>query len=325
MDGAILEGVVQPLTLAGAVAQSLEPAADCGATAGLPHAEAGAEGGAATGTTDVGGITAAAGVVADTVECEWVLEEECRELERVGVPVMGIIGATATPGSGAGTTIAGLAGGAALASATAWPLVRRPDERCDALPAIERKPPLLATLQLNDKVRLSPAIEPVPDRSVKFIRMFRTESVKVQRWPEPNNNPALPERLAVRVQLSPRSFVTCTLTSVCEPCPICKRSRVVRSSVIAMGEVTETVVFDATEKPPAKGPGPRLCAAAPLASTSAESPKHACPHVGRLIFCMVSSRRRKIKRHSLTHRVAAHGVEVNARVRDRRHGYIHAA
>lgn len=42
-------------------------------------------------------------------------------------------------------------------------------------------PPSLATFQLKDNERLSPEIDPLPDRSVKFIRILRTESVKVHR------------------------------------------------------------------------------------------------------------------------------------------------
>ena len=154
--------------------------------------------------------------------------------------------------------------GAAL-SAIALPPVRLPEERCEALPETDMNPPLLATLQLNDSESRSPEMEPDPDRRVKFIRMFRTESVKVQRWPDPNERLLSPDRLAVRVQCSPRSLVTRTLRSVREPWLISRRSRVVRSSVMAIGDVTDTVVFDATEKLPANGPGPRPCAAAALA------------------------------------------------------------
>jgi len=148
------------------------------------------------------------------------------------------------------------AGGASL-SAIALPPVRLPEECCEALPETERKPPLLATLQLKEREMRLPEMDPEPDRRVKFIRMLRTESVKVQRCPEPTASPEEPERLAVRVQCSPRSFVTRRLMSERDPWLISRRSRVVRSSVIAIGEVTATVVLDVSEKVPANGPGPR--------------------------------------------------------------------
>lgn len=142
-------------------------------------------------------------------------------------------------------------------SAIALPPVRLPEECCEAVPATERKPPLLATLQLNEREMRLPEMDPEPDRRVKFIRMLRTESVKVQRCPEPNDRPDEPERSAVRVQRSPRSLVTRRLMSEREPWLISRRSRVVRSSVIAIGEVTDTVVLEVSEKDPANGPGPR--------------------------------------------------------------------
>lgn len=65
-------------------------------------------------------------------------------------------------------------------SAIALPPVRLPEECCEAVPETERKPPLLATLQLKEREMRLPEMDPEPDRRVKFIRMLRTESVKVQ-------------------------------------------------------------------------------------------------------------------------------------------------
>jgi hypothetical protein len=319
------EGVVQLVATGEGWGEGLPHAAageGWGEGLGLPHAAEGAgEGAGATGsegaTATVGaGVGATTGVGAGAVARGWELlpVEVRRVVTRVGVPVIGIMGATA--GSETGTTAAGKDGatgtmgatgsptGATL-SATARPPVRLPAECCEALPETERKPPLLATFQLKDSESRSPEMDPEPERSVKFIRMLRTESVKVQRWPDPKESPESPERLAVRVQCSPRSLVTWTLRSEREPWLISSRSRVVRSSVMAIGEVTDTVVLDDTVKLPAKGPGPRPCAAALLAKPTAASPMHACTHVLRLIVCMFPSQRGKIKRHSLTHRVAA--------------------
>jgi hypothetical protein len=319
MGSDALDGALHPVAVAGALVQLVATGAGWGD--GLPHAAEGAdEGAGATGSdgaTATVGAGATIGVGAGAVAVARVrelLDEVRREAERVGVPVIGIMGATA--GSETGTTATGKVGatgamgatgstaGATL-SATARPPVRLPAECCEALPETERKPPLLATFQLNDSESRSPEMDPEPDRRVKFIRMLRTESVKVQRWPEPKESPESPERLAVRVQCSPRSLVTWTFRSEREPWLISSRSRVARSSVIAIGEVTDTVVLDDTEKLPAKGPGPRPCAAAPLAKPRAASPMHACTHVRRLIVCMVPSQRGKIKRHSLTRCVAA--------------------
>ena len=166
---------------------------------GLPHADDGAEEGAgatgsegATATVGVGaGATAGVGAVAVARGRE-LLEELRRVVVRLGVPVIGIIGATV--GSETGTTAAGKDGamgatgatgatgstGGATLSATARPPVRLPAECCEALPETERKPPLVATFQLKESDSRSPEMDPEPDRSVKFIRMLRTESVKVQ-------------------------------------------------------------------------------------------------------------------------------------------------
>lgn len=266
--------------------------------AGAPHALAGADGaaGAGVGVTATGAGAGATTVVRAGVV---VVRRVVVVVRRVVVPVTGMSGATGViAGCETGITAAGELGAiitgvgaatgcGATVSAIACPPVRRPELCCDALPETEMKPPALATLQLNESEMVSPDIVPLPDRSVKFIRMLRTESVKVQCWPEPKEIDESPERFALRVQCSPISLVTWIDASEREPGLISRRSRVERSSVTVIGEVTETVVFDEMEKLPAKGPGPRPCADAAPPKVSSERAMVARTHVRRFIVRMV--------------------------------------
>ena len=264
--------------------------------------------GAAAGTTATGGCAAmpwtsgamSGSVSRRTVRCALAAAARGSRRRTRGATVTGIIGASPVETTGvivgdaalgslpiiSGATATGCAAGT-LASATAWPPVRRPELCCDALPETDRKPVLVDTDHEKLNESASPLIDPEPARRTKFMRMSRTESVNVQRCPAAREMPASPLRFASNVHRSPRSLVTRIVRSEREPGVISRRSRVERSSVVEIGDVTDTVVFDDTAKEPENGPGPRDCADAAAAAKNDAAPTLITNALLRLIVCMV--------------------------------------
>jgi len=157
------------------------------------------------------------------------------------------------------------------------------------------KPALVATLQERLRLRRAPLMVPVPLRSVRFIRSSRTGSVMVHSWPGRKVIEVAPERLASSTHRSPRELVTWNARSPRDPGLASARSRVVRDSVVAMGDVTLTVVLEVTEYVPAKAPGPRWAAAGAATSTSAPRVGTDRCSVRQIIPVMVRLERNRIK------------------------------
>ncbi|MFO0645919.1 MAG: hypothetical protein U0326_06750 [Polyangiales bacterium] len=197
----------------------------------------------------------------------------------------GLSAGAITTGPGCGATTIGLGtAGATGATATGPPPVRLPVVSCEAVPVTSMKPALVATPHDMRSERREPSIEPEPLRSVRFIRRLRTGSVIAQRWPPRSVTDESDDRLPSSTQRSPRSLVTWIERSPREPARISARSCVTRDSVVVIGDVTDTVVFEVTEKVPAKSPGPRCCAAAGVATRSKTPAKEPVVSRARVII-----------------------------------------
>jgi hypothetical protein len=126
---------------------------------------------------------------------------------------------------------------------------------------------------------------------------LRTVSVISQRWPGVNVTAEGPLRLPWSTQRSPWLLVTLNTTSEPEPPRTSSRSCVVRSSVVLMGEVTVTVVYDVSEYVPANSPAPRFCAKDGSArSATALARDQATGHACRFMGSIFAPSRAEIKR-----------------------------